>query len=169
LFLSDRWHRGALRAMLDAGERFGAGGAEPAERILVEFVSANPTGPLVAASGRHAAYGDSLARILEHHGHAVSREYYFNDAGGQIRLLGESVQARARGEEPPDGGYQGDYVADIAAVVPGAAEDDPGEVARRAVELLLAQIKQTLARYGVQFDRYFSERALHDGSPSAVE
>ncbi len=79
--------------MLAAGERFGGGAASPAERILVEFVSANPTGPLVAASGRHAAYGDALARILEHHGHAVSREYYFNDAGGQIRLLGESVRA----------------------------------------------------------------------------
>ena len=71
LVLSDDWHRRALRAVLDAGERFGAGGAERPERILVEFVSANPTGPLVAASGRHAAYGDALARILDHHGHAV--------------------------------------------------------------------------------------------------
>ena len=113
--MSDAWQRRALASMLAAGERFGAGGADPAERILVEFVSANPTGPLVAASGRHAAYGDALARILEHHGHEVSREYYFNDAGGQIRLLGESVLARARGEEVPEGGYQGDYVADLAA------------------------------------------------------
>ena len=97
-----------------------ASGSAPAgpsrrERMLIEFVSANPTGPLVAASGRHAAYGDALARILEHHGHSVTREYYFNDAGNQIRLLGESVQARARGEEVPEGGYQGDYVADLAA------------------------------------------------------
>ena len=104
------------------------------------------TGPLVAASGRHAAYGDALARILEHHGHTVSREYYFNDAGNQIRLLGESVRARARGEEIPEGGYQGDYVADLAAEIPGAGERPADEVARAAVELLLAQIKATLER-----------------------
>ena len=79
---------GRWRSILAAGDRYGAGGADPAERILAEFVSANPTGPLVAASGRHAAYGDALSRILEYHGHEVSREYYFNDAGGQIRLLG---------------------------------------------------------------------------------
>ncbi len=93
-----------------------------AERVLIEFVSANPTGPLVAASGRHAAYGDALARILEHHGHTVSREYYFNDAGNQIRLLGESVRARARGEEVPEGGYQGEYVVELAAEIPDARE-----------------------------------------------
>src|SRR5207248_6396338 len=87
LVLSDAWHQRALRWILDAGDRFGAGGAGHPERILIEFVSANPTGPLVAASGRHAAYGDALARILEHHGHSVTREYYFNDAGNQIRLL----------------------------------------------------------------------------------
>ncbi len=97
--------------MLDAGVRSTArGGADPARRVLVEFVSANPTGPLVAASGRHAAYGDALSRILAHHGHSVWREYYFNDAGSQIRLLGESVLARARGDEVPEGGYQGEYV-----------------------------------------------------------
>ena len=119
LWLSDAWHRRALRSVLAAGERFGAGGADPVERISIEFVSANPTGPLVAASGRHAAYGDALARILEHHGHSVTREYYFNDAGNQIRLLGASVRARARGEEVPEGGYQGSYVADLAAAHPG--------------------------------------------------
>jgi arginyl-tRNA synthetase len=169
LVMSDAWHRRALRSVLDAGERFGAGGEAQPERILIEFVSANPTGPLVAASGRHAAYGDALARILEHHGHAVAREYYFNDAGNQIRLLGESVRARARGEEVPDGGYQGSYVADLAAQIPGAADADPDELARKAVDLLLARIKATLARYGVHFDRYFSERALHEGEPSPLE
>jgi arginyl-tRNA synthetase len=169
LVLSDNWHRRALRSVLGAGERFGAGGAEPPERILIEFVSANPTGPLVAASGRHAAYGDALARILEHHGHAVTREYYFNDAGNQIRLLGESVQARARGEEVPEDGYQGSYVADLAAEIRGAGEDDPDEVAGKAVEILLARIKGTLERYGVRFDVFFSERTLHEGSPNQLE
>ena len=170
LVLSDAWHRGALRSVVAAGDRFGGGGADPAERISVEFVSANPTGPLVAASGRHAAYGDALSRILEHYGHSVEREYYFNDAGNQIRLLGESVRARARGEGVPEGGYQGSYVADLAAQIPGAASEASGsDVARSAVELLLAQIKATLDRYGVVFDVYFSERTLHEGSPSPLQ
>jgi arginyl-tRNA synthetase len=169
LFMSDAWQRRALASVLGAGESFGRGGAQPAERILIEFVSANPTGPLVAASGRHAAYGDGLARILEHHGDEVSREYYFNDAGGQIRLLGESVQARARGQEPPEGGYQGEYIADVAAQIPGAADDDVATVAAKAVEILLESIKGTLERYGVHFDRFFSERTLHEGSPSELE
>ena len=169
LVLSDAWHQRALRWVLDAGDGFGAGGAEQVERILIEFVSANPTGPLVAASGRHAAYGDALARILEHHGHVVTREYYFNDAGNQIRLLGESVRARARGEEVPEGGYQGAYVSDLAADITGAADADPDVLAGHAVEILLAQIKATLARYGVHFDVYFSERTLHEGSPNQLE
>ena len=138
LVLADDWFRGALRDVLAAGDRFAAGGADPAERVLVEFVSANPTGPLVAASGRHAAYGDALARILSYHGHTVSREYYFNDAGNQIRLLGASVRARARGDQVPEGGYQGDYVVELAASIPGAAERDVDEVAHDAVEVLLA-------------------------------
>ena len=169
LVLSDGWHRRALRTVLDAGNDYGSGGASPPELILIEFVSANPTGPLVAASGRHAAYGDALARILEHHGHSVSREYYFNDAGTQIRLLGESVRARARGEEVPEGGYQGEYISGLAAEISGAAELDLEALMARAVELLLAAIKGTLDRYGVRFDRFFSERTLHEGSPSELE
>jgi arginyl-tRNA synthetase len=169
LFLSDAWHRGALAAVLEAGERFAADGADPAERVMVEFVSANPTGPLVAASGRHAAYGDGLARILEHHGHTVWREYYFNDAGTQVRLLGESVRARARGEEIPEGGYQGEYVAELAAEIPGAAEAEVEELAKRAVELQLSEIKATLERYGVRYDAFFSEQTLHAGSPSLLD
>ncbi len=169
LVLSDDWHRRALRTMLDAGDRYGAGGADPALRVQVEFVSANPTGPLVAASGRHAAYGDSLSRILQHHGHEVYREYYVNDAGSQIRLLGESVKARAREEPVPEGGYQGDYVRELADRIPGAAELAVEEVAGRAVALLMEGIKSTLKRYRVEFDRFFSERQLFEGSPSDVQ
>jgi arginyl-tRNA synthetase len=169
LFMSDEWQRRSLAFVLGASRDLGAGGAEPAERIVIEFVSANPTGPLVAASGRHAAYGDALARILSHFGHEVSREYYFNDAGNQIRLLGESVRARARGEAIPEGGYQGEYVAELAADIPDAAGGDVEQVAARAVELLLEQIKATLDRYGVHFDTFFSERTLHAGSPSALD
>jgi len=169
LFLSDGWHRRALGTILAAGERYGAGGADPAQRILVEFVSSNPTGPLVAASGRHAAYGDSLSRLLSHHGHQVWREYYFNDAGSQIRLLGESVQARERGADVPEGGYVGDYVRGLAAAIPSVAEMSAEEASGRAVELLLAQIKATLDRYRVRFDGFFSESTLHTGSPSYLD
>jgi arginyl-tRNA synthetase len=169
LFMSDGWHRQSLRTALDAGEAFGAGGAPERRRVLVEFVSANPTGPLVAASGRHAAYGDALARILTHHGHDVWREYYFNDAGTQIELLGQSVQARARGEAVPEGGYQGDYVRELAEQMPGIEAAPAMEASARAVEVLLGQIKATLERYGVHYDRFFSERTLHEGSPSYLD
>jgi arginyl-tRNA synthetase len=169
LTMSDRWHRDALRAVLDAGEEYGAGGADPGLRVLVEFVSANPTGPLVAASGRHAAYGDALSRVLAHHGHQVWREYYFNDAGSQIRLLGQSVQARARGEAVPEGGYQGEYVAALADEIEGVAQMPVEEASGRAVDLLLGRIKGTLERYGVHYDQFFSERVLHEGSPSYLD
>jgi arginyl-tRNA synthetase len=171
LVLSDGWHRTALRQLLEAGTHFGAGGADQPEKILLEFVSANPTGPIVAASGRHAAYGDALGRILEFHGHSVAREYYVNDSGSQVLRLGESVRARALGQEPPEDGYQGEYVAEIAEQIPGAADEsvDVSELADRAVAAMVEAIKTTMTRYGVQFDTYFSERSLHDGSPSTVE
>ena len=94
--------------------------------MLVEFVSANPTGPMTVASARGAAIGDSLARLLEFAGHEVEREYYVNDYGAQVRLFGESIRARARGEEPPEGGYQGEYIAELAAEIEGAADERPG-------------------------------------------
>jgi arginyl-tRNA synthetase len=165
LFLSDAWYLAAVRGVLGAGDRFGAG--DRGQRVQVEFVSANPTGPLTAASGRHAAFGDALARILELAGDTVEREYYFNDGGGQVRRLGESIRARARGEEPPEDGYQGEYVAEVAARIPGAAEMSPDELAAKGIELLMAGIRETLERYRVAFDHWFLERSLYDGSPSA--
>ena len=171
LTLSDEWHQDAIRHVLDAGENFASGGAEHPERINLEFVSANPTGPTVVANGRAAAYGDTLAKILIHHGHSVSREYYFNDAGSQIDRLGESVITRARGEEVPEGGYQGDYILDLAKEIPGAG--DPGAqtsaIASQAIAILLQQVKATLERYRVFYDTFFSERSLHEGSPSALD
>ena len=169
LFLTDRWYAGAVDWVLDAGDGFGAGAPERAERVNLEFVSANPTGPLTAASGRHAAYGDALARILTLAGHTVDREYYFNDEGGQIRRLAESVRARARGEDVPEDGYQGDYVRELAAEIPGAADMDADELSRRAVDLMVARIRATLEAYRVHFDLWFTERTLHEGSPSAIQ
>jgi arginyl-tRNA synthetase len=169
LFLADPWYVGALDWILAAGEGFGGGGVHPALRINIEFVSANPTGPMTAASGRHAAYGDALARVLQFAGHDVEREYYFNDAGSQIEKLGESIRARARGKEVPEGGYEGDYVRDLAAQIPSAADADLDALMRAGVQLMIERIRATLHRYGVDYDTWFSERWLHEGSPSAVE
>jgi arginyl-tRNA synthetase len=169
LFLSDGWHVAAIADVLAAGDRFGAGSPEDAERILVEFVSANPTGPLTAASGRHAAFGDALARLLQFAGHHVDREFYVNDAGSQIARLGASIRARARGEDVPEDGYQGDYVAELAARIPGAADMDQDALAQRGVELMLERNRATMEAYRVHFDAWFSERTLHEGDPSAVD
>ena len=171
LVLSDAWHQQALREVLAGGPAFSAGGAQQAERISLEFVSANPTGPVVAASGRHAAYGDSLGRILEHYGHWVTREYYVNDAGSQVLRLGESVRARALGQDPPENGYQGDYVTTLAEQISGAADEsvDIATLTETVVATMVAGIKATMARYGVDYDVYFSEKSLHEGQPSVVD
>jgi arginyl-tRNA synthetase len=162
LFMSEAWFRGAVAAALGAGDDYGRGHPRQPERVQVEFVSANPTGPANAATGRHAAYGDSLARILAFVGHDVQREYYVNDFGSQVRRFGESIQARARGEEPPEDGYQGDYVIDLANRIEGAAELDVDALAQRGVELTVGEVRATLERYRVTFDRFFNERDLHE-------
>jgi arginyl-tRNA synthetase len=169
VFLAEDWFVSALEELLAAGDAFGAGAPETAEKVLIEFVSANPTGPLTAASGRHAAFGDALARILELAGQRVFREYYFNDRGSQIDRLGESIRARARGEALPEDGYEGEYVLELARSIPDAAEQDPAALAARGVEAIMAGIRATLERYRVEFDSWFLERDLHDGDPSAVE
>ena len=163
LFLSDAWYLGAADAVLAAGDDFGRG--RDGKRVQVEFVSANPTGPLTAASGRHAAFGDALARILELDGDTVQREYYFNDSGGQVQRLGASILARARGEEPPEDGYQGDYVAVLAEQIPDAADRSAEELAAAGVEILMARIRDTLERFRVHFDRWFSEATLYEAHP----
>ena len=163
VFLSDAWYTAAAAHVLAAGDDWGGGTAAERERVVVEFVSANPTGPITAASGRHAAYGDALARLLEFAGHAVSREYYFNDAGGQLIRLGQSIRARARGEAVPEDGYPGDYVAELAAEIDGAAERDAEDLAFAGGQLMIERIKATLERFGVHFDTWFSERTLHEG------
>jgi arginyl-tRNA synthetase len=169
LFMADAWYLGTIAGLVAAGERYGEGEPATRERINVEFVSANPTGPVTVAVGRHAAYGDSLARVLELAGHEVEREYYVNDHGTQVRKFGESIRARARGEEPPEDGYRGDYVAELAAQIEGAAEADPEELAKRGVELILEQVRATLERFRVRMDRFSFEHTLHeDGSLQAV-
>ncbi len=169
IFLADAWYAAAAADVLAAGERYGGDQAEPAEKIQVEFISANPTGPLTAASGRHGAYGDSLRRILRFMGHEVDGEYYFNDAGGQIDRLALSIQARARGEEPPEDGYQGSYVQELADAIPGAADMPLAELGPKGVELVMERIRATLERFRIEFDHWFQERTLREGDPSPVQ
>ena len=165
IFLADAWYSEAAGVILAAGDGYGGHTADPPERIQVEFVSANPTGPLTAASGRHAAYGDALLRLFRFQGHEVESEYYFNDAGGQITRFGASIVARARGEEPPEDGYQGQYVAELAEQIPGAAELDADEAAAAGVERTIGRIRKTLADFRVEFDSWFLERSLKEAQP----
>jgi arginyl-tRNA synthetase len=164
LFLSDAWYRRAAAELAAAGEDLGRPGEKREERINVEFVSANPTGPLTAAGGRGAALGDSIARVLEFAGHPVEREYYVNDRGGQIDRFAASIAARMRGESVPEDGYEGEYVTELGKSLEGEGIDpaDLESVARRGTALMVAAAEETLKRYGVVFDTWSSERALHE-------
>jgi arginyl-tRNA synthetase len=154
--LHDSWLHAVLSAVVEGGvatyARHDVGGGH---KVNVEFVSANPTGPLHAGHGRWAAYGDALCRVLERTGHQPHREFYLNDRGVQMQLFAESLAARARGEEPPEGGYQGEYISEWAAEMPDGA--DPLEWGYERVKL---DVRETLERMGVHFDTWFSERSL---------
>jgi arginyl-tRNA synthetase len=168
LFLADRWLAGSLAEILAGGESFGAGGADPPERIVVEFVSANPTGPMHVGHARNAAYGDALARLLLLHGHEVTREFYVNDAGSQVRKLGESIRSLALGEEVAQDGYRGEYVEQLVAHLPDASESEPAELGRAAVVAMIEQIAASLSKFRVSFDLWTYESKLHEGDPSPV-
>jgi arginyl-tRNA synthetase len=163
LFLADGWHKSAASAALADGDDFGRTAVETPERVNLEFVSANPTGPITVAAGRHAAYGDSLARVLELSGSDVDREYYVNDHGGQVQRFAASIRARAVGEAPPEEGYQGEYVKEVAARIGDVAELDDDEVSKRGVAIMLEAVEATLKRFRVEMDRFSSERALQEG------
>src|SRR5215207_1842950 len=161
---------GLVRTVLEAGPAYGRGDALAGLHLNLEYVSANPTGPLHLAHARWAAVGDSLGRLLTATGADVTREYYFNDAGAQIDRFTGSLVAAATGAPTPENGYSGDYIGRIAAEVVAA---DPGVLEQPAVkrdevfraegiELMLASIKASLTAFGVEFDVYFSERTLHE-------
>jgi arginyl-tRNA synthetase len=171
LFLSEGWYRRATGELAVQGEQVGrpSDAEQVTERINVEFVSANPTGPVTAAGGRGAALGDSIARILEFAGHPVVREYYVNDRGGQIDRFAASIAARMKGESVPEDGYEGDYVIELGRSLEqeGVDPDDLDSVGRRGIALMVAEAEETLRRYGVTFDVWSSEQALHESG--AVE
>jgi arginyl-tRNA synthetase len=156
LFLVDSWFADALRMTLDAGEDFGGGWAEPRERVQVEMVSANPTGPLTVASARNGAYGDSVARLLDFGGHEVTREYYYNDTGAQMDRFRASVEAARSGAEPPEDGYHGDYVKELAQ-----QRGDP-------VEEMLRRIEASLERFRIHFDSWARQSVLEERLPDLL-
>jgi len=159
------------RSIVEAGSTYGHSTAEAGRAVNLEFISANPTGPIHIGHTRWAALGDAMRRLLTAAGAQVAAEYYINDAGTQMDKFGASVLARAAGQEPPEDGYPGDYVADRAAEVlaqrPDLLELDPDEALEVARDLgytaQLAAIRTTLDEFGVHFDVWFSERSLHEG------
>jgi len=163
LFLADRWYRQAMARLAEAGADLGPAPVESPQRILVEYVSANPTGPLHVGGGRHAAYGDALVRLLKAVGHEVQSEYYVNDAGGQVQRFAASIIAEMTGGEPPEDAYEGEYIAALAAKMQTEGVDaaDGEAVGRRGIELILDGVRGTLDRFGVHFDSWFSERSLY--------
>jgi arginyl-tRNA synthetase len=162
------------RSIVEAGRAYGSNQALAGEKINLEFVSANPTGPVHLGGTRWAAVGDSLARLLQASGATVTKEYYFNDHGAQIDRFSRSLLARARGQQVPEGGYGGQYIGDIAqqvlAEISAQGGPDPlslpdeaaQEVFRsRGVDLMFAEIRSSLHDFGVDFDVYFHENDLH--------
>jgi arginyl-tRNA synthetase len=153
LWLTAAWYGDALAELLAAGDGYGAGSAERRERVQVEMVSANPTGPITVAAARNGAYGDSVARLLTFAGHEVEREYYYNDAGAQMDRFRASVEAVRRGEEPPEDGYRGAYVAELARV-----DGDP-------IPAMLERIEATLERFRIHFDGWARQSELERRLP----
>jgi len=167
LKLYNGWLHDALVEVVTQGEE---GYARPdiglGERAQVEFISANPTGPIHVGNGWWGSYGDALARVMARAGWQVEREYYVNDTGGQVRRLGESLLARRRGEAVGEEGYQGTYVAEIAAEYQGPVDpSDPAAVeaaGRFATERILEQIRTTLESIGIAFDEWYSQASIEE-------
>jgi arginyl-tRNA synthetase len=172
LFINKTIWATVLAPIYEQDERFGSSETGGGRRVLVEFVSANPTGPLSVGHGRNAVLGDAIARVLAASGYAVQREYYFNDAGRQMRILGESTKARylellGLANTFPEDGYQGDYIYDIARamITDGGDSFKDAEVTifkDRAQQAIFADIDATLKRIGIGFDTYFNEHTLYE-------
>jgi len=172
LFLSKEIWATVLAPIYAQDERFGCSDIGGGRRVLVEFVSANPTGPLSVGHGRNAVLGDAIARVLVAAGYSVHREYYFNDAGRQMRVLGESTKARylellGLANTFPEDGYQGDYIYDIARSMIESDGDRYKDAEftvfkERAQQAIFTDIDATLKRIGIGFDTYFNEHTLYE-------
>lgn len=172
-FLQEGVWQSVLPEICAEGSAFGKSDIGREQKVLVEFVSANPTGPLSVGHGRQAVLGDAIARLLEATGHAVTREYYYNDAGRQMRVLGESTRARYLEQlglphNFPEDGYQGQYIRDIAQALIDEQGDRLKDVAEvtpfkeKAEQVIFADINNTLSRLGIRFDNYYNEHSLYE-------
>lgn len=158
---SDRWYQQRVRDVVTEGrEDFGKVDLGQNRTLLLEFVSANPTGPLHIGNGWWASYGDALGRLLKRTGWNVSTEYYVNDTGGQIRTLGKSILAARRGENIPEGGYKGEYVKELAPSYDGP--DDVTLAGQWAAERIIDDIKASLETAGVKYDVWFSQASIEE-------
>ena len=157
------WLQRLVGEVVAAGPRYGSSDLGGGERVQVEYLSTNPTGPLHIGHGRGAILGDSLASLLEFTGHSIWREYYVNDFGKQAHLFGASILARLRNEEPPEKGYVGDYINEIAdrARAAGASETEE-ELMEFGLTLMVERFQAILARLQVRYDGWFSEKSLWD-------
>ena len=164
LYLAPSWLHDVLRTVVADGDRYGTSTALAGALVNLEFVSANPTGPLHAGGGRWVAVGDAIANLLASQGAKVHREYYLNDTGNQLATFRDSLYARYRGEEPPDDGYQGEYLVDLANELRAERGDDvsPEDACEWGVQRNIVGVRDDLARIGVHFDTWFSERTLHE-------
>lgn len=173
IFLKPKVWQHALFPVFEQGQHFGLSTIGHDRKVMVEFVSANPTGPLSVGHGRQAILGDAIARLLTATGHDVFREYYFNDAGRQMRVLGESTRARylellGLPSQFPEDGYQGDYIVDIAREMIAEHGDtlknqtDVAPFTQKAKEVIFKNIAGTLERMGIVFDNYYNEHTLYE-------
>jgi arginyl-tRNA synthetase len=164
LFLAPTWLHDVLRTVVTEGTGYGRATVLAGRRINLEFVSANPTGPLHAGGGRWVAVGDAIANLLAVQGAEVHREYYLNDAGAQLDKFRDSLVARYRGEAPPEDGYQGHYLVEMADDMRAELGDDvsPDAACEWGYRRVVQSLHDDLARVGVHFDTWFSERTLHE-------
>jgi len=177
--LNPEWLQRLVAEVTSRGEGYGASDLGRGERVQVEFGSINPTGPLHIGHGRGVVLGDSMSRLLEFTGHGVSREYYVNDQNTQARRFGASVWARMHGEEPPEGGYTGSYVIELAEMAKQElgdidslpAEEAEAKVREFAVGVIVYRIRASVARLNVRYDEWFPESRLwQEGLPQlAIE
>jgi arginyl-tRNA synthetase len=158
------WLQSQLNLIVDAGDAWGRNDLGRRQRVQVEFVSANPTGPLLFSHARGAVIGDVSARILEASGFDVQREYYLNDKGKQIRLFGESIQARILNGPIPEGGYSGEYVAEIAAQAAAQGiSAEPSTLSELGIEWVQRSVREDLDRLRISHDHLFLESSLYAG------
>jgi arginyl-tRNA synthetase len=164
MFLEPTWMYEVLRDVVAEGTHYGRSEVLAGRRLNFEFVSANPTGPLHAGGGRWVAVGDAIANLLAAQGAEVHREYYLNDAGNQLDLFATSLYARYRNQPPPEGGYQGEYLVDLAAELRAERGDDVSiaEACEWGYHRIVQGLQDDLGRIGVHFDTWFSERTLHE-------